>query len=88
MKHQDRLLVVCLDRDKAHVRPGHRFAYGLSISSIVLVALDVRLHIGWRYQPDLMAKFCQLPRPVMGCCAGSYPNQARFEPRKELNDMD
>ena len=46
MEHQAALLLGCLGRDEAHVRPGDRFADGLGVSGIVLLSLDVGLHVG------------------------------------------
>ena len=44
------LLVSRLDRHKAHRRPRNRLADCFRIGSIVLVALDVRLHVFRRHQ--------------------------------------
>ena len=41
MQHENRLLVGALDRDKPHVRPGHRLANRLRICGVILPALDI-----------------------------------------------
>jgi hypothetical protein len=51
VEHQAALLFGCLGSYEPHVCPGDRFADRLSIGSIVLLALHVRLHIGRRHQP-------------------------------------
>ena len=57
---QTTLLLGCLGRHEAHIGPRHRLAYGLSVSGVVLMPLDVRLHIGRRHQPHGMAKGLKL----------------------------
>ena len=76
MEHQAALLLGRLGLDKPHVGPGHCFTDGLSISSIVLLSLDVRLHIGRRHQAHVMAERLELARPMMRRGAGLDPNQA------------
>src|SRR6266540_569407 len=44
-----------------------------AFTSIVLIALDVRLHVLRRHQPHLVPKRTQLARPVMG-------RRTRFQP--------
>ena len=56
MQHQAALLLGRLGLDKLHVGPGDRFADGLGVSGIVLLALDVWLHIGRRHQAYGMAE--------------------------------
>jgi hypothetical protein len=60
MQHQATLLLSCLGRHKAHVGPADRLADGLSVSSVVLMPLDVRPHIGRRHQPNGVAKGLKL----------------------------
>jgi hypothetical protein len=56
MEHQATLLLGRLGLDKAHVRPGDRFADCLRVGGIVLLPLDVRLHISRWHQPHPMAE--------------------------------
>jgi hypothetical protein len=65
MLHQSSLLLGRLDPYEPHGWPPHRLADRLSISGIVLVALDVGLHILRRHQAHLMPKLRQLARPIM-----------------------
>jgi hypothetical protein len=44
VEHQAALLLGCLGRHEPHVCPGDRLADGLSVSSIILVSLDVGFH--------------------------------------------
>src|SRR5262249_31922699 len=55
--------IISLTRDiphEAHVCSGDRFANGLSVCSIVLLPLDVRLHVGRRHQAHRMPHCCEL----------------------------
>jgi hypothetical protein len=60
-----RLLLLGLDRNKAHARPLRRFTDGLGIGRVVLLPLDERLDIGRRDQAHLMAHLGDLTRPVV-----------------------
>ena len=51
VQHQGRLLVLTLDRDKAHRGPCHRLANGRGIGGVVLAALEVGLDVLCRHQP-------------------------------------
>ena len=77
MRHEGRLLVDRLDGDEPHGRPGHRLADRGGIGGIVLAAPHVRLHVGWRHQPDRMAELDEFARPVMRRGAGLHADQAR-----------
>src|SRR5690242_14540116 len=50
VQHQNALLLLTLDRDKAHSGASHRFPTGFSVDRIVLSTLDVRLHVSRRHQ--------------------------------------
>ena len=77
MQHEERLLLLMLDRHEPHAGPLHRLAASLGVGGIVLVALDVRLHISRWHQVHLVAQRDQFPRPVMRCRTGLHANQAR-----------
>src|SRR5204863_8704700 len=49
MQHQTTVLFRCFDWHKSHVGPADRLAYRLSVSGIVLLSFDVRLHIRGRH---------------------------------------
>jgi len=44
MHGEDSLLLNVLDRVKAHIGPGHRFADGFGISDVIFVGFNIRLH--------------------------------------------
>src|SRR5262245_29819186 len=52
MEHQAALLLRRLGHHEPHVGPGDRLADGLSVGSIVLLSLDVRLDVGWWHQGE------------------------------------
>ena len=60
MQHQAALLFGRLGRHKAHARALHGLADGFGICRIVLLAFDIRLHVGRRNQPHGMAEGLQL----------------------------
>jgi hypothetical protein len=45
-----------LSLNEPHGRPPHRLANRLRVRGIVLLSFDVRLHVGWRHQPNRVAK--------------------------------
>ena len=51
VKHQAALLLRRLGWHEPHVGSGDGFANRLSVSHVVLLTLDVRLHVGRRHQP-------------------------------------
>jgi hypothetical protein len=55
------------------------FADRLGVTGIGLSALHVRLDVGGRHQPHLMAEHSDLARPEMGAATGLQPNQARLQ---------
>jgi hypothetical protein len=76
MKHQAALLLGTFGRDEAHVRPLHGLADGLGIGRIVLLALDVRLHIGRRDEAHGMTESLKFARPMMRRRAGLDADQS------------
>jgi hypothetical protein len=87
VEHERGLLLRALDRNKAHGRSGHGFTNAFSIECITFAAFDIRLHIGCRHEPDLMAKGRQLPRPEMGRGARLHTNQARRQAAEEADEL-
>ena len=83
MKHQAALLLDRLDRHEAHVGPRDRFANRLRVSRIILLSLDIRLHVGRRYQAHGVPNRLKLARPVMRRCASLDANKARRELREK-----
>jgi hypothetical protein len=65
VEHQTGLLVGCLRRHKPHAWPLRRLTNGLGIGSIVLLAFQVGLHVGWRHQSNSVTESLQFARPVM-----------------------
>mgnify|MGYP006103894951 CR=1 FL=1 len=61
-----------LHRHKAHAGAGDRFTDRFCVRRIVLLAFDVRLHIGRWDKPHFMAKSGNLPRPLVRGRAGLY----------------
>jgi hypothetical protein len=80
---QHRLLLGALHRHKAHARALHGLADRLGVAAVGLVALDVRLDVGGRQQPHLMAKPLQPPRPVMRAAARLDPDHRRRQRGEE-----
>ena len=70
-------------RRDAHGRPGDRFADRLGIRLIGLSPFDIRLDVGRRHQPHLMAKRGELPRPVMRARASLHADQAGRQAAEE-----
>lgn len=46
------------------------------ICGVVLLALDERLHVNWRNEPDLMAEALRYPTPIMARSAGFHRDDA------------
>ncbi len=83
MQHQLALLLGRFDPHKTHGWAAHRLADRLSVSSIVLVALDVGLHIPRRHQTNLVTKLREFTRPIMGRGACLHADKAGPQLRKE-----
>ena len=58
MQRQACLLLRRFDRHKTHVGPLHGLANRLGVGRVVLLAFDVRLHIGRRHKFNFMSKRC------------------------------
>jgi hypothetical protein len=82
-----RLSRLGLHRNKAHRRPLRGFANGLHVSHVVLLALDERLHVFRRDQPDLMPELSDLPSPVMRAPAGLESHHARLQGCEERQHL-
>ena len=87
MQHQLALLLGRFDLHKTHGWAAHRLADRLSVSSIVLVALDVGLHIPRRHQTNLVTKLREFTRPIMSGRACLHANKARRQRLEELQHL-
>ena len=87
MQRQRRLLLGRLHRHEAHGWPRHRLADRLSIPCIRLAPLHIGLHVGWRHQPHLVAKLCQLARPMMRGAASFHADEAGGKLGKERQNL-
>jgi hypothetical protein len=65
VEHQTGLLVGCLRRHNPHAWPQHCLPNGLGIGSIVLLAFQVGLHVGWQHQSNSVTESLQFAQPVM-----------------------
>jgi hypothetical protein len=87
MQQLSRLLLRTLDRHKAHRRALNRLANRFGIGSIILVALNVRLHVLRRHQPYLVPKRGELARPVVRRCTRFQPNQTARKSAEERHHL-
>src|SRR6478752_1358731 len=87
VQHQATLLLWSLGWHEPHVGLGDRLANGLRVSRVILLPLDVRLHIGRRYQPHLVTQRLQLARPMVRRSAGLNADQAGWQLLKERQDL-
>ena len=78
---------IVLTGNEAHGRAGHRLADRLRVGGVVLVALDVRLHVLGRDQPDLVPQLDQLAGPMVGAAAGLHADQARRQVGEERQQL-
>ena len=78
-------LVLALQFDKAHRRPGHRLRDSLGVAIVVLLRLDVGPDIFGRHQPDIMAVSGEHTAQMMGAAAGLHPDNARRELLRQSN---
>lgn len=81
------LLVGRLRLDEPHGRPQRRLDDGLGIGRVVLLALEERLDVVRRDQPDLMTLLLHLPRPVMGAGARLHRHATRRLLRHEPGEL-
>src|SRR5882724_9302398 len=75
MNRQRRLLLYALHRYKPHRRTADRLADRLRVPVVVLVAFDIRLHIGRRHQSDLVAVTADHPPPMVRATTGLNANR-------------
>jgi len=87
MKHQASLLLDRLDRHEPHVRPRHRFANRLCVGRVILLSLDIRFHVGRRYQAHGVPNRLKLARPVMRRRASFNANKARRQLCEKHQDL-
>ena len=87
MQRQRRLLLGRLHRHEAHGWPRHRLTDRLSIPRIRLAPLHIGLHVGWRHQPHLVAKLCQLACPMMRGAASFHADKAGGKLGKERQNL-
>ena len=86
VKHQAALLLGRLGWHEPHVGSGDGFTNRLSVSHVVLLPFDVRLHVSRRHQPHGMAECLQLARPIVRRGAGLDANQAWRQLLEERQD--
>lgn len=60
MKHEAALLLGGFGRHEAHARTLNSLTDGFGIGSIILLAFDIELHVGWRDEPHAMPEGLQL----------------------------
>jgi hypothetical protein len=65
----------------------HRLADGGRVGSIVLVALDVRLHIAGRHLTYIVSKRPKLACPMVRCGASFHADQTRRQLREERQHL-
>jgi hypothetical protein len=71
-------LVICLNRNEAHVLAADSFSDGFCIEKIVLVGLHERLHeLGWN-QLHVMTLFSQNSAKKVSPRTGFHPDQANL----------
>ena len=87
VQHQYSLALGALDRHEPHGRPGHRLADRFGITRVGLATLHVRLDVGRRHQPNLVAEPDQLARPVVARSASLHSDQARREGLEKLQHL-
>src|SRR5271165_6427497 len=78
-------LVLALQFDKAHRRPGHRLCDPLGVAIVVLLRLDVGPDIFGRHQPDVVAVGGEHAAEMMSPAAGLHPDNARRKLLRQSN---
>jgi hypothetical protein len=85
--HQRRLVQERAHADKPHRRPPHGFANRRRVGRVVLLPPNIRLDIGRRHHPCVMAKLDQLARPVMRRRAGFEPDKTWGQRSEKLQEL-
>ncbi len=75
--HESRLLLLGLDRDEAHARPGHGLADRLGVGRVVLAALDVGLDVVRGHEAHIVPERPNLACPMVRGSARLHAHQAR-----------
>ena len=86
MEHQAALLLGSLGCNEPHIGPGDCLADGLCVGGVILVAFDVRLHVGRWHPSHGVAKCLELARPMMRRGASLDANQAWWQLLEEHQD--
>jgi hypothetical protein len=84
MHNLNRLVIKALHRHEPHRRPRHRLANSFGIAPVILVALDVRLHIGRWHDSNCVPNFLKQAGPVMRTAARFHPHDRRRQLREKL----
>ena len=82
-----RLLLDCLHRYKAHVRPRDSLADRLRIVTVVLAAFALRGHELRRHQLHCVAETAKSARPLVRSRASLHADQARWQLRYQLREL-
>src|SRR5712675_312704 len=86
VKHQAALLLRCLCWHEAHVGSGDRLANSLSVSHVVLLTLNVRLHVSGRHQSHGVTECLKLARPMVRRGARLNADQTGWQLLEERQD--
>ena len=78
-------LVLALQFDKAHRRPGRRLRDPLGVAIVVLLGLDVGPDIFGRHQPDIVAVGGEHAAEMMSPATGLHPDNARRKLLRQSN---
>lgn len=86
-RHRAHLMLGALHRDAMHVRTPHGFGDRRRIGRVVLLALDERLHIDGRGQPDIVAAALRDTAPVVAGRRDFHRSDAWFLPVQHLHQL-
>jgi hypothetical protein len=86
-EHGAGLLGLSLRNDEPHRRPGRCFNDRFCVGRIILLPFDKRLHVSWRDQANIVAKFTDLARAVVRCGTGFHRYRAFWQFRKEWHQL-
>ncbi len=90
MQAQGCLLVLVLDRHKAHAGPRYRLADCRRVRRVILAAFaghSVRRHQSRRHQLDRVSVLAKQPRPVMRARTSFHADQARRQLRNQWHQL-